>query len=537
MDSLDRILSLPIAVTIPPPRLRSLPGAPPLLPAQVAAASALQHSGSGPLGRRGLLGLIGCGHGKTLICQLAVNVLRPKSPLILVPASLRKQSIKAFRSWHRWYPTDLRLLNGACVLTHEKLSSPGRRDELERRRPDLIIIDEAQFFANEKSARWKRMARYLAANPHTQVIALSGTLLTKSLKDIRHLATACLKDHTPLPVDDSLQLWRSVIDPNAEPSWDEINALSRLAHWADEEPTQEGIRRAFRKRLETTPGVVVYRSEHSDVSLQLRLADHYTQDDTHQAHINRLVKSWELPDGTMLVDALEFDRHSRTLPIGFFGRFVPPVDEGWLAARSAWGSTVRRWVTYGGFDSPREVCDAAERGDLPAAHQRQWQAWLDVRHLAPGSEAVWVDNGVEHLLSTVLTWLRGRKSGIVWYKSLAVGRVLRAILPVYGSGDGVPAEPLVALSAHVYGTGFEGQQWHDQLVLELPAYSKIEQLLARTHRTGQTEDVTADFAMWSELDRDRWANAIARANWLHETTGERQRILYADIQDSDCTGS
>lgn len=530
MRSLDRILSLPMVDGYPPPSVRCNPGAPSLMPAQLAAIGALEHAGTGPLGRRGLLGLIGCGHGKTLICQLTVVVSRAKRPLILVPAALRKQSIRAFATWHKWYPTDLRLLNGSCVLTHEKLSSPGRRDELERRQPDVIVIDEAHRFANDKSARWKRLARYLAAHPGTQVIALSGTLITRSLGDIRHLATACLKDQTPLPVDEDLTLWRSVIDPGAEPSTSEVNTLAPLAVWAGEPSTQDGIRRAFRRRLETTPGVVVYRSPHSDVSLALTLLDRVTANQSHLDHIDRLNKDWVLPDDTMLVDALEYDRHSRTLPIGFFGRYVPPVDADWLATRSAWGSVVRKWVTYGGFDSPREVCDAAEREDLPANQLDLWRDWLAVRHLTPPSEAVWVEGGPVHLLGTVLDWCRDNR-GIVWYRSRTLGKILRSILPVYGSGDGTPTEQTVALSSEVYGTGFEGQTWNNQLILEMPSYNRIEQLLARTHRTGQTEDVTANFVMWSDMDRKRWEKAKDRAGWLEVTTGERQRILYADLTE------
>ena len=66
---------------------------------------------------RGLIGLIGCGHGKTLITLLLSGLLGLKRPLLLLPASLKRKTredIKFYGEHFEFSPPE--------IMSYEKLS-------------------------------------------------------------------------------------------------------------------------------------------------------------------------------------------------------------------------------------------------------------------------------------------------------------------------------------------------------------------------------------------------------------------------------
>ena len=74
------------------------------------------------------------------------------------------------------------------------------------------------------------------------------------------------------------------------------------------------------------------------------------------------------------------------------------------------------------------------------------------------------------------------------------------------------------------------QAWSENLVVSCPSSGKtLQQLIGRTHRHGQGADtVSAEFYFHTQILRDAWTNAVDEAHYLQDTTGNRQKILYAD---------
>ena len=292
--------------------------------------------GEGPWGPRGFAGLIGCGHGKTLVAQLAPVVLGVdrEDALLLLPARLSAQLDRDVAEWSPYYP-----LADPRRLTYERLSSPRAEHLLEKLRPKLLILDEAHKLANPQSARWRRLSRYIQRHPDTRVIILSGTLSWGKLRQMRHLMLAALRDWCPLPADKQLDHWAAVLDVGGEPSDDSWRVFQPLMVAAGDIRRSKAIaRRAFRVQLERTPGVLLTHGVAADVSLGMTRWDPgVTMTEHHSQALEDLRYLWQLPDGTELVDALEQHRCQRTLSLGFWTRWTPgTVNEEWDERRKVW---------------------------------------------------------------------------------------------------------------------------------------------------------------------------------------------------------
>jgi hypothetical protein len=84
----------------------------------------------------------------------------------------------------------------------------------------------------------------------------------------------------------------------------------------------------------------------------------------------------------------------------------------------------------------------------------------------------------------------------------------------------------MSLSAH--GTGKNLQAWSNQVLIHPLAHpSTWEQLLARTHRPGQQEDEVKFHVISGGLFGKAFYNAIKDAQYIQDTTGQNQRLIYA----------
>lgn len=508
------------------------PHAPALRPAQVAALAALERAASeaGPWGPRGIVAMVGCGHGKSLVAQIAPTVLGSVRPLLLVPASLVQQTREQIKLWAEHYHTHPDLVSGDGVASYEMVSGVKRASYLQERSPDLLVLDEAHLCSNPESSRWKRIARYVANYPECRVVAMSGTLIYRGVDQIRHILHACLRDRNPIPSDNSLDHWSAVIDLGSEPSIDDLRYMARLAIKHNEAPTQVGVRRAFGKELAGTEGIIKTAGVAASVSLTiLRVNSGRELPDEQRSAIAALSELWELPDGTELVDALEVDRARRELALGYYSRWKYPPSEDFLSARKVWAGFVRKMVLYAGEDSPGTVAQKTRDGAFGVGAKRDLANWVVQKPQEPPREAVWLTGAKERLASVVRAWV-AKGGGIVWYRSVPVGNVLRDKmgLPTHGTGSKAPEGRLAAASMLVHGKGWNGQAYTRGLVLEIPTSGAMwEQLLARHHRTGQTEDV--EYSVWSGsvLSDELWSRALAASKFIQDTTGEPQRLLYA----------
>jgi hypothetical protein len=89
---------------------------------------------------------------------------------------------------------------------------------------------------------------------------------------------------------------------------------------------------------------------------------------------------------------------------------------------------------------------------------------------------------------------------------------------------------LASMKAH--GTGKNLQMFSRALIANPPSASDAwEQVIGRIHRTGQkASEVTIDVYRHSEEYRTAIRQAQARARYVEQTTGSRQRLAFAAIE-------
>jgi hypothetical protein len=92
--------------------------------------------------------------------------------------------------------------------------------------------------------------------------------------------------------------------------------------------------------------------------------------------------------------------------------------------------------------------------------------------------------------------------------------------------DGAP----VVASVQANCEGRNLQAWNNNLIVTITPTGKIiEQLLGRTHRMGQQADtVNVDWLAACKEQDDGYEQMLADARYIEHTTGQSQKLLYAD---------
>ena len=135
------------------------------------------------------------GQGKTIPSLLAPYVLESQRPLLVLRASLIRKTRDEMEELRKHW----RIPNNIYLYSYEMLGRVQAYRELEVYQPDLIVADETQWLKNRKAAVTRRVARYMHDHPETRFVALSGTVMKKSLMDFAHVLRWCLKDGAPVP--------------------------------------------------------------------------------------------------------------------------------------------------------------------------------------------------------------------------------------------------------------------------------------------------------------------------------------------------
>ncbi len=531
--TLHRILALPVHDPRAPLPDRTAGLAGRLLPVQVAALAELERTGGGGFFE------IGAGFGKTLVSFLAPYVLGARRTVLVVPPRLVPKTHRALADWRPVFPE----IPDITVVATTTVSSKKGAEVLFDLVPDLLVADEAHSVMALTSARGMRLLDYVNAYPDCRVVYLSGTMGDKPFAQVASALDVTLRGGSPAPRADRglVMRWAQVIDHKTVPSADDVRYLAPLAAWAKEPATQEGIRRAWRLRRTTAPGVLATSENALTTALEMTCwRSPVPPPEALTQAIKALTELWVLPDGTELVEALDFHRYAANLATGFWYRTTytpaPHAPLGtratWLERRATWSRELRRQILYigtPGLDSPGRVVEALERGEGAPALRRAYADWLAVRHdLTVTREAVWlwpefVDTVVDHLRTT---------RGVLWYSSTAWGDALAARgVPAHGRGTEPPAASVdnPACSIRVHGTGQDLQAWDRGFVVEPPRGKEAwEQLLARHHRHGQRSDTVV-----YEVNTTLWPSrvalqaAIQGAKFSEQVAKQPQRILYA----------
>jgi hypothetical protein len=308
--------------------------------------------------------------------------------------------------------------------------------------------------------------------------------------------------------------------------------------------SQPTIRSGFRRRLVETPGVVATEEGSVGTSLVIKGLHPLLPAEVKLA-LDALRKSWEI-DGEELIDAMSVARIGRELANGFFYRWVWPggvKDTEWLGARSAWNKELRSILKLNrkGLDSPLEVINAIRLGKI---HSDNWDAWAAVKERPePPREAVWLS---DYLVDAAIDWAREtcdkKNPGIIWYTWDSFGKrlALKGGFPWYGPGmkndpsfANSEKEPVIVCSMAAHGTGKNLQKYSRNLVTTWPGGGvDCEQMIARTHRPGQDADeVNVDTFLHTQEMMKAFDQCLTDAEYLEQTQGQKQRVLYAERID------
>ncbi len=504
----------------------------------------------------GCLGLIGVGHGKTIL-----NLLTPlvfpgcKMAVLLIPPGLKKQLVRDYLALREHFKVpSLRvglregwIVPGAPILhvvPYSLFSRAGSASILEELKPDLIIADEAHKLRYKQTATTARVLRYLSANDSCRLCDWSGTITAKSIKDYAHLLAFSHGEKSPLPLKfDVLESWASALDPSEFQA--PAGALKRLC--APGETVQEG----FHRRLVETLGVVSTKASPVDASLYLVERPAPKIPAKVEAALDDLRSRWVRGDGEELIQALDVARCAKELACGFYYRWIFPRGEAravidrWLSVRKSWHKELREKLKFRreNLDSPLLCEQAAKRffdrykGPLPVWETEFYKEWLEVKDtVQPQTEAVWID---DFLARDCASW-GAKERGVIWYEHEAFGLKVSELsgLPKHAGGLGAEAKILgekgdrsIVASIKAHGTGRDGLQrlFNAQLVANPPTSGATwEQLLGRLHRIGQEkDDVTTHVYRHTPEFAEAIDSALDQARYIEGTLGTLQKLLLA----------
>lgn len=504
--------------------LRTDTGTMALWPEQGAALQDLATCG-------GLVAPLAVGRGKALISILAASVVACERPLLMVPASLREQTVahvlpEMRRHW--------RIHENLQVAAYSELSQAKHATALEDYQPDLLILDECHYLAHPTTAaRTKRVMRWLRAaravlGRDCLVVALSGTIHRKSLTAWAHLAVAALGMGAPVPHKwHTTREWSEALDLDIPA--DRRTKPGALALWARD---GESVEEAVGRRITETPGIVASGADQLGTSLVISELP-VAVPDSVRAALRALDATWITPAGDYLIDSLSYYRTAREISLGYELHWIEPAPREWLEARKAWANEAREIIRAGKADTELTAARyAAARGSSTLAE------WHRIKsRFVPRVAMHPIDR---YITGVVAQWAR-ESPGLIWVDSPWLGASLATDtgLPYYPAGDDrvLTARPettgacIVSL-AHSEGKNL--QAYSANLVLAPMSSGKAwEQLLGRTHRHGQMADtVTCDVCLHTAPLRESLEAARREAAYVEHTLGARQKLCYATYTET-----
>lgn len=285
-------------------------------------------------------------------------------------------------------------------------------------------------------------------------------------------------------------------------------------------------------------------------------------------------------EGVLLPDALSRYRHAQEIGKGFWYYWDPRPPLDWREARKAWHSEVA-WAVHSTRNCPTKCGHGRNGGgchnkpldtEMAVANARpDSQNLADWRYaqklprengkpFEPNSVPGWLSDSVVQAVARFAheNWIAHGETGVVWVKEQAFAQRLAQSTgwPYYGekgqridaygrsSSDDTIAScvtraaqagqrpPIVILSIDSNYRGRNLQAYANNLIVGWEqAGTRIEQLLGRTHRSGQTRPVRLTVLVTCGEVLDSFQKTLSEARFVR-TQGLTQKILTATIDRS-----
>lgn len=465
------------------------------------------------------------GFGKTLLGALVFAACDARRGLLVT--SLGDKTYADYSSYRGVWRTDHVPIR---ITSREILQRENHARLLEEYQPDVIVIDEADDFANPTASATVRLDRYRRNNPDAIYVAMTGTPARKSLMNYWHILCWCLPTAAPVPFTEAeARMWAAALDVNV--------GTGRVAP-GPLGPTLKAARAWYSQRLVETPGVIIVDGDSCSAPLtfRMRLA---REDRVLDAAYERFLKEDESPGGVPVGDPLSRWLLDGMLGLGVYPIWDPPPPEEWRIARRA----VARFV--------RERCASSQRGHKPLETELQVlrhyhdhptvREWLRVKPMFDDARRkyIWITDSAIH---SVQDWLAELDTpGVVWTGSVEFGeRLAHATgLDYYGpqgrTATGMqlhaaPPDRSLIASWKANKKGYNLQAWRRQLITMPPQSAKwLEQIAGRAHRQGQDEHVIVDILVTSGGTLDLFAALLEEARGVKETTTLTQKVLRSKV--------
>jgi hypothetical protein len=527
---------------------------------QRVALATLKQSG-------GLLAMLPVGWGKTLLGLLCPVVVKASKPLYLT----RSQNLDTVAEQFSLFYPHFNIPDNFQFYGYEgHLSRAEFAEVLAEYKPDCVIADEAHKLRRLESARAKRFVRYFqeceAVNFKPTCVVMGATFSLRGIREYEHLARIALRENSPLPIDtNELEAWASVLDAGMDALLGDLIQLQPLAgfNWdagmvrrfgqANSTDIRSNYREAFRRRLYTCPGVVTTSEPSVECSLSIhKWGQVQTPREVDDAISNMIqfpelfgllpptdVQSPEAYADYIQTFVMEKENQIRH---GFYYTLDWPggvIDMDYINARSKWGRALAAELgtfSQAGYDSPALIVHAIKTGkqtnpELVSAYR----GWLrESVKPEPPRKIVWLS---DFLIDLVGKWLHTRTTNtehcIVWthYTEFGERCAKKLKIPYHGAGSVKPVANSVVVSIAAHGVGSNLQFYQKSLLTGCTmGGAALEQLIGRYHRQGQQGDeCTLDILLHTDRYKRKWSEAQEEAKYLQETTGQKQKILFADM--------
>lgn len=477
---------------------------------------------------QGGIGCIGVGGGKSFVAPLLPFAINAKKPLLIVPAQLKIQTIDHVIPKHQ--ELGLQIHPNLRIETYNWISSIKGADFLEEYQPDLIIADECHKLKNPKAARTKRIMRFFKKYPQTIFVGLSGTITKNSLLDYYHLFFLALRKGSPLPNNyQECELWDLALSPKKDKPFYEMIHPGALLEW-NSEP-----RVGFQNRLRKTSGVIFTEQSQCESSIYIQLM----KDQYKSPELTNCRYDWELPNGELICDALEYYQKMRQLALGFYYDYVVQPPDEWSETKRSWQSIARSILKYN-----RQNIDTLGQLELSPIVQQipEYHKWKSIeKTYIPQTYARWFDPNIIYELMHALSYQNDWSESLIWTDSVAVGELFKHNgMQYFGSGDDrelleyikkpyISAPLVLSINAHSEGKNL--QRFNKNIILTPPASGKAwEQIIGRTHRLGQEADEILFYVYLHTPEYEQaFENALDEAKYIQQTTGQKQKLLLATI--------